>query len=572
MEGDLIRLEVENVTVRYDVGEAGLNNLEDPYKGLLRVKSVGSKAIQIVQTYKGPSLRRRHVFKRDVSADEIIRRVRDAAALRDRERLAALERKEAEAKRLEDAKKNLEDELVKEMEEPPKPKHNCSGPVLPGTFDALKNSEIVRTSTDVRGEISDGERIQFDGFDEVYVVNQPRDNRTLTLSVSFAHADHANLTACKYIDEGSDGCTPLSGCFHVVNRSHVIQSSVDVTDEIEPGEIIRVHADSGDVEATVTMPRDSRTLTISGPYPARSQHCVKACKVRNTFDGGRVPLCGTVSVTKDSKTVKTTCDLRDTLNLGDLVKIGRHVSPITSPFTDSVLTLVDAYPGNDAVRLKATKQVREIPLDGTISVVQGSKTITTTTDLRTKIRPGDMIKIYQRPNDPDIFDLVAPMDAVSLTIPVPHPGPSAFGLKAYKIAGTLNPLGGTVKVVKGSNRVESSNDLTGGLIVGDQVQIKGHDNVVVGVDAAGFDLDAPFEGESDEKATAFKKGKSAEQSTLEQLAMQKLSCTTIYCLTKIEEAERALTFSFPRALRAGLDGAGGNQGMDGAGALPKPSS
>eukprot|EP00939_MAST-03C_sp_MAST-3C-sp1_P003156 g3156.t1 len=564
--GDLIRLGIENVTVRYDVGKIGPEN-SDYARGLLMVKAIGSdaKTIRLESVYTGPTLRKQHIFKKLVSADEIIRRVRAAAALREKERLAALERKEAKENAKPKPKK------PKPSKPPAPPKHNCSGPLLPGFFDALERSVLVRTTEDVTADIADGERIQFDGYEEIYVVTQPRDNRTITLGTPYEKEDHQHLRACKYVDDSGDSCIPLSGCFDVIYNSHVLRSSEDVTEEIEPGEIIRVHAKTGDVEATVTSPRDERTLTISGPYPAESANCVKACKLMNTWNGGRIPLCGTVSVRQDNVTVETTCDLRDSLNLGDLVKIGTHVSGIVSPFTDSILTLAKAYPEADASGLKATKQVREIPLDGTISVVKGSDVITTTADLRSQVRPSDMIKIYQRPNDPDIFALISPIDRYTLTIPTAHPGPSAAGLKAYKIAGTMNPLLGTCRVVHGSARVTTTSDLTGALIPGDTVQIKEFDGVVVKVDPTGFDFDAAYTGVTSDNANAFKKGKSAEQSTLEQLAMQKLACTSVYCTMKIEEAERALTFSFPRALRAGLNestgGASLANGASGAGAL-----
>jgi len=565
--GDLIRIG-DNNTVRYEIGSAGN---EDREHGLFLVANADKPhAIRLAYVYQGPDLHNRPIWKQDVSADEIIRRIREQSALRNKERMNVLENREKEEearkeeeRKLKEAEKKLEDALVDDMKTQ---RPNCSGPVLSGTFDALQGSKVVRTSDDIRAEISDGERIQFNGYDAVYVVSQPRDMRTLTISVPYVDEDHKNLTACKVVDENSGTCTPLSGCFDVIHESHVIRTSVDVLTEIEPGEIIRLDAPEGKMEASVTDPRDERTLTISGPYPGSSQDCIKGCKVQNTWDGGLVALCGNVSVTQNSQKVLTSCDLRDSLSLGDLVKIGNHLSPISKPFDDTTLTLQVPYPDPTAKGMKAFKQIREVPLSGTVSVVKGSPILTTTADLREEIRPGDMIKIYQRPNHPDLFAIVAPMDATLLTIAAPHPGPSAFGLKAYKVAGTLNPLSGKVDVVKSSRIVQTTMDLTAELIPGDTVQISNFDTVVTAVDKTSFTLDEEYPGDTMNGLHAFKKGKSAEQSTLEQLALQKLACTTIYCLTKIEEAERALAFSFPRELKAGL---GDNTKLSGAGEVDK---
>lgn len=574
VNGDLIRIGNENDTVKFEVGDLGP---DDPNAGLLLVKDADTPfMIRLAYVYRGPSLIRRQIYKRQVSADEIIRRVRESAALRNEERLKALEKKERadkrraiERKKLEEAEKRLQDAIVEEMKSNP-PRLNCTGPVLSGVFDALKGSKVVRTSEDVREEIKDGERIQFNGYDAMYVVSQPRDVRTVTLSVPYVDEDHSSLKACKVVDQGGGTCTPLSGCFDVIMGSHVVRTSKDIRMEIEPGEIIRLMPPEGRVEASVTDPRDGRTLSLSGEYPSKSADCIEACKVRNTWDGGTIPLCGNVSVTKGSSVVTTSCDLRDSLSLGDLIKIGRHVSSLTSPFDDIKLTLEKPYPDADASGLKAYKQVREVPLSGTVSVVKGSKIVTTTSDLREEIRPGDMIKIYQRPNHPDVFTLIAPTDSTMLSIAIDHPGPSGSGYKAYKIAGTMNPLSGTVSVTKGSADVVSTMDLRGELIPGDTVQIENFDGVVEDVKEASFTLDAPYDDETMSGVPAFKKGKSAELSTLQQLNAQKMACTTIYCIQKIEEQERALTFGYSRQLRAGFETTAGNRDMTGAGNVVVP--
>ena len=197
--------------------------------------------------YMGPSLYNRQIWKQDVSADEIIRRIREQSALRNKARLNELENREKEdearkeeERKLKEAEKKLEDALVEDMKTQ---RPNCSGPVLSGTFDALKGSKVVRTSEDVRAEVSDGERIQFNGYDAVYVVSQPRDVRTLT-TIPYVDEDHQPLHGR---DENHER-TPLSGCL-MLFTSHVVRTSADVMTEIEPGEII-VWTHAGKIEAS----------------------------------------------------------------------------------------------------------------------------------------------------------------------------------------------------------------------------------------------------------------------------------------------------------------------------------
>lgn len=169
--GDLIRIGDNNDTIRYEIGK---NGNDDRDRGLFLIANADSPhAIQLAYVYQGPSLHNRQIWKQDVSADEIIRRIREQSALRNKARLNELENREKEdearkeeERKLKEAEKKLQDALVEDMKTQ---RPNCSGPVLSGTFDALKGSKVVRTSEDVRAEVSDGERIQFDGYDMVYV-------------------------------------------------------------------------------------------------------------------------------------------------------------------------------------------------------------------------------------------------------------------------------------------------------------------------------------------------------------------------------------------------------------------
>jgi hypothetical protein len=104
-------------------------------------------------------------------------------------------------------------------------------------------------------------------------------------------------------------------------------------------------------------------------------------------------------------------------------------------------------------------------------------------------------------------------------------------------------------------------DLTGEIGVGESVRIGQVDVTVDNVLPPKYGADGttverpgqlitnrPWPGVSASGVRVARLGKSAEQQQLEALAAEKLKCTTIYCLAKIEERERALPFSFPRLL------------------------
>jgi hypothetical protein len=491
---------------------------------------------------------------------------------------------------------------------------NCTGVRFPGTVSVVRGSPIVTTSVDLRTALPDGDRVDIGG--NVFTATQPRDEMTLTLSAQWDGDSAAGLWACAPGPEDRDpeDCVPLSGCVAVIEGSRVVRTSEDLRDEIDTGEVIVIgergtdSAESGSaesstdiskstkgrVEATVTNPRDARTLTLSGPYTGPTAPCVPACRRSVTWDGGLVPLCGTVSVDRGSRRVRTTCDLRDELSTGDLVRIGKETGTMTSPFTDSEFALAQDYSGRSVTGVKAYKQVREVPLSGVLSVVEGSATVTTSADLRGEIAPGDMVKIYQRPGAPDLFAVVAPQDAVTLTIARRHPGPTASGLKGYKAFGTLNALSGTVSVTRGSTYVATTMDLTGEVVVGDGIRIDATEATVTAVSPTGMSIrcdgnsratggdgdEGPSEPdpaaggavtgwpeESAEGLRAYRVGKSASELTLEQLSREKLKCTSIYCIAKIEELERGLPFAYPRILKGGAYGQPNEDDLSGEGRM-----
>ena len=76
--GDLIRIGDNNDTIRYEIGKNG-NDERD--RGLFLVANADTPhAIQLAYVYMGPSLYNRQIWKQDVSADEIIRRIREQSA------------------------------------------------------------------------------------------------------------------------------------------------------------------------------------------------------------------------------------------------------------------------------------------------------------------------------------------------------------------------------------------------------------------------------------------------------------------------------------------------------------
>lgn len=436
------------------------------------------------------------------------------------------------------------------------------GEQLPGTVAVLGGSPIAFTSTNLLGEITVGETIMVNK--QRFTVANPRDERTLTLSRPYLGAEDKQAIACKMPDPYVDGITvmPLPGCVSLLHGSPLVRTSRDLTMHITNGETMRVEGH----EDIVMAPRDSRTVTLEHPWPGDTKVCAKAYRVSSQWMGGLIPLpCG-VSVQRGSDEVETSKDMRDYINVGDLIRIGQFTTGVRGPFTAKSFRINHAWRGPTRGGLCPYKQSAEYRLPGFLTVTEGSRTATSTVDLRADVHPGDQVKIAGVK-----YRVVAPIDAVTVTLAEPYRGRSAAHLVAYRLAGSADMLSGCVDTVQGSDKVLTTEDLRKELVEGDTVRIEGDEYVVSQPMGGEFmTLTTPYKGPSASCRRAFKVGKSAQQLTLEALAREKLKCTSILCLAKIEQQERGLPFQFPRTLQGGLEGAkiadtlgGGGEGGSG---------
>lgn len=527
--GDFVILVDNPLLVKLSVTkETAPESLDDSFE----VLSVRSDGIIVDRPWPNESSDRLYLFKVRSSADSVIRRVR-------------MERPNHTTSATTTTTTTTTTKTTTTTTEDP-----CHhGTPVPGLA-LIRDSRVVTTSNDVRDILHEGEWIIIEGTK--FVVTEPRDAITFSLSKRYSGPSVSGVTGCKPPDNETSPCITLSGCVSLLNRSHVVRTSKDIRREIEPGHVIRIlwrpYANNN-FESTVVHPVDEQTLTIAGPWDGPDVKCIKACRLRFDWDSdGRVELCGTVATTAGSPVVYTSCDLRNVLNEHDWVRIGTESVVISHPFTDKVMTMSTRLQ-TTASDVKAYKLATELPLPGTLSVVEGSATVTTTADLRDMVGPGDLIRVYQKPMRIDRFEVALPQDMYTLTLSKPHPGPTAAGLRGVKMLGTSVPLSGHVDVVSGSHKLRTSMDLTGELSAGDSVRIADADNLVVSaVTPTSVTLKSAWPGVSSPGLKLYRSGKSAELLTLEALAREKLKCTTVYCLSQIELREAALPFDYPRTL------------------------
>lgn len=416
------------------------------------------------------------------------------------------------------------------------------GEQLPGTVDVLSSSPIVYTSDNLMGEVNVGETVMISG--QRFTVSEPRDSRTLTLSSRYVGKSQTKLPICKMPDPSHDiGVVPLPGCVSVLHGSAIVRTSQDLSDAILNGETMRVLNRLD----TVMSPRDERTVTLAHPWKGETKVCVKAYKVSPTWAAGQVPFPCHISVRRDDDVVDTACDLRDFLNVDDIVKIGTRTYAIRGPFTAKNFRIMSPYKGASASGLQAYKQARRVRLSGFLTVTRDQPVVTSTVDLRSELSPGDSVEIARQQ-----YRVVAPVDATEFTLAEPYKERSAAHLVGYRIAGTDDLVSGCLDVTKDSTKAMTTADIRSEVSPGDKLRLNGREYTLTEPMGGEFvTLDTPYLGESQLCVNGYKVGKSAQQLTLEALAREKLKCTSILCLAKIEQQERGLPFQTPRTLAGG---------------------
>ena len=250
-----------------------------PDEGVVLVKEVNPSYIVLNSPYQYISATHQQCWKQLLSADAFIARLRNQERAREDAILKELEEKEAKAManatllppQDEDNKGNVtglggggnktdtgdggdggkhgggdggkkpltEEEKLKKEQDDLKNQTVCNGTILSGTVAVLHDSAIVTTTADLRPEVADGERVQI--MEYQFVVTEGRDQITMTLSDIYPGESAGGLKVCKLDEEVEPECMPLSGCVAVLDGSRVVRTSVDIRDEIDTGEVIKIN-------------------------------------------------------------------------------------------------------------------------------------------------------------------------------------------------------------------------------------------------------------------------------------------------------------------------------------------
>ena len=548
------------------------------------------------------------ILENELSAEETVEKVQEEAekeAERRREqeekrKQEELRKSEQEEKKKQEQKKKKEQEQKKKKEQEEKRKREqerkrveeelakeCRP--LPGTGKVIDGSALVRTSVDLRGTIVPGDGVRLGGRD--FLVREPQDavtftidrpwsggntstastryskqesktqNKTVTTTtITTVRTDAAIITSevlpmCKIMPKNRiDGCKRLSCTGAVLQGSMTIRTSCDLRAEVRPGETIFVNSE---VSCVVAMDGvySNEVLTCEKAWALATANAVTLCKRRDGFTGfGNTPglfkLSGGVATTKHSQLVMTTDDLRFEISPGDSVRIRTEQFIVRPPVLARSFAVdhPSALPSEDG--LTAYKISPCFTLPGTVAATKGSRTLTTSDDMRSEVTVGDIVEI-----DGSQFEAVDVPDAFTIMISRAWAVGSRDGMVVMKCpvaAQSGTQLSGTCKATKGSAVVFTSEDLTSEISASDLITIGAGSRTYVLVEpmsAGSLTLESPFEGESLE-ARCWREPESERDRTLEQLALKKLQCQTIYCLAKIEEQERSLSFGIPRSLSA----------------------
>ena len=201
------------------------------------------------------------VFRVLLSADAVIGRVRHESDLLRRVREGELkgalvdegeEKAKARARNEEEEKAKARARAAEEEEKAKAARSatnisqvrnfTCEGGIwLPGEVAVVGGSPVVTTSRDLRNEIPIGGRIWISN--RTFVVTEPRDAITLTLSSPWPETlgSSSGLHACRLLaDNLTLDCAELSGCLSLIEDSYLARTSADLTNEIVPGEVVRI--------------------------------------------------------------------------------------------------------------------------------------------------------------------------------------------------------------------------------------------------------------------------------------------------------------------------------------------
>eukprot|EP00947_MAST-08B_sp_MAST-8B-sp1_P003495 g3495.t1 len=464
-------------------------------------------------------------------------------------------------------------EAAKKAADDAKTKKSGKETCLMCTVSTTTGSDSILPSCDLRDDVTVGDVVRIGG-DATYEVCAPITGVNLKLNTTVKGSSNTGLTVCVQPDRpppDQSTCrrteekpvsltegVPLCGCVDVLRDSVLVRTRCDMRAEIADGETIRITCGGGSggatpappglgFESAVTSPRDSATLTLTDAFTGESAQCCKADKVaaRNADPSTCTALPGTVSLLRGSPIMRTSVDLRSELSDGDSLRVEGEEFVAGNPWDMTMLTLSRPWPlptAGEARACKVVQAARGSALSCCMTTVQGSDRVWTACDLRPELKVGDTIK----------YDVVGPVDGFSFGINRKWTLPPVAHLKARKCLKRLDggtPMCGTAEVFQGSRVVKTSCDLTSELSPSDTLKIGDEEfQVIDPMDDCTLTLNRPYPDETASGLKMVRLPLSEKQRILEELAKKKMACLSIYCLAKIEEQERGIAFSLPRAL------------------------
>ena len=362
----------------------------------------------------------------------------------------------------------------------------------------------------------------------------------------------------------------------MLRGSTSVTTSMDIRSMITTGEIVRLR----NQDYTVVAPLTEQLLSLAKPFQLRTSGigCERGYKMTRAWDGGLTPLTCCVTTQKNSNVIQTDHDLTREVKKGDVVRVRTETFVVSSVVTEHEFTVTPPSRMKSSSMLRAFKQMNCTEIPGTIGVTKGTSMLTTSKDLRTLLMVGDTVEIgteqYEVVAAPDPMSIVISRDWIEATasrltmkkclFPTEESNDGG-GVQQQQEGGTMQggmggipgaavPLSMSMILTSGSLNglatIASSTVLSDRIMPGDNIRLCGVVYSIQSVvdadknDAASneiYRLNRPYQGTTG-RCRAWRVPLSRKQTILQSLSARKAQCLSLYCLAKIEEEERTVSF------------------------------
>jgi hypothetical protein len=447
---------------------------------------------------------------------------------------------------------------------------------LCGTVGVIPGSTLVTTSCDLREDIQNGDGIRIGTFETT--VTTPRDQRTLTLNDPFEGVGGTHLKPYKIdlIAQYLEGFTPLPGCFSMLTGSNLVSTTMDVRRFIGVGEVIRLR----NQDYTLIGPRTASMLVLSNKFKLRSssaQGCERAYKRIRPWDGGLTPLTCCISTKENSDIMTTDHDLSKELKPGDSIRLRTETFRVVGVVSPQQFQVAPPSRLSSISGLRGFLQLNCTRLPGTVGVTKGDSIVTTSADLRAVLNIGDTIELGNEQFEvvlaPDRMSVVISRDWAESTVNRISMRKCLFPSDDESFGGgwgegndsnrdmhsastsPIIPLSTSLRLTHGSSDgVAVLNPAIDDVGAGDRIRLCGVPytikSIVSGKGGGGgggggggaiFQLNRPYDGTTG-RCRMWRMPLSHKQRILSALAARRIQCLSLYCLAKIEEEERSVSF------------------------------